>query len=87
MASEKNPKNETSPLFRGLTRLFSGPVINYRRQQVRRGRKRQLQTHKFLSLGGLEFKKDVGLEAFQNLQAGQLAAASRAERYLDFDQM
>ena len=83
----RNPKNEISPLFRGLTRLFSGPYVNYRRQQVRKGRKSQLQTSKFLSLGGLEFKKEYGLEPFKNLMAGQLQASSRAERYLDFDQM
>ena len=85
--SSKNPKNEVSPLFRGLTRLFSGPYVNFRRQQVRKGRKNQLQTSKFLSLGGLEFKKDHGLEPFKNLTAGTLQAQSRAERYLDFDQM
>jgi len=29
----KNPtRNPDSPLFKRLTRLFSGPIVNYRRQ-------------------------------------------------------
>jgi len=31
----KNPKDATWPLFKKLTRLFSGPLINYRTQTTR----------------------------------------------------
>ena len=35
MADNQNTKNTDSPLFKRLTRLFSGPIINYRTQNTR----------------------------------------------------
>jgi len=38
----KNPKNHTSPLFKRLPKLFSGPIVNFRAQKPTRERKFQL---------------------------------------------
>ena len=55
----KNPANEQSELFKRLTRLFSGPIVNYRSQTGRRIRRQHLD--KFSSLfrlaSGQQFKK------------------------------
>ena len=32
---EENPRNRASNLYKALTRLFSGPIVNYRSQQLR----------------------------------------------------
>ena len=37
--NKKNPRNQNSPLFQRLTKLFSGPIVNYKAQQVRNNRK------------------------------------------------
>ena len=42
MAKNKNPRNQESELFKRLTRLFSGPIINYKTQSGRRIRKKHL---------------------------------------------
>jgi len=84
----KNPKNHTSPLFKRLTKLFSGPIVNFRAQKPTRERKFQLDKYasKFNSLGGLAYKKNV-YNPFDSLRSGNMAIQSRAERYTDFEQM
>ena len=43
--STKNPKNPDSNLYRRLTKLFSGPLINYRSQNTRQLRRRRLDKY------------------------------------------
>jgi hypothetical protein len=38
-ANGKNVRNPASPLFKRLTRLFSGPIVNYRAQNVNQNRR------------------------------------------------
>ena len=47
-----NPRNEDSGLFKKLTRLFSGPIVNRRSQTGRRLRRKDLDKYssKFKSL-------------------------------------
>ena len=54
-----NPKNKQNNLFKKLTRLLSGPIVNYRTQTARRLRRRQLDRYanKFLSASGKQFKR------------------------------
>ena len=86
MVNKKNTKNPESSLFRQLTRLFSGPVTDYRRQNPRKLKRRQLDKFQFQSAGGLEFKKSA-YDPYKNLGANFFSNQSRMERYLDFDQM
>lgn len=83
-----NPKNHTSPLFKRLTKLFSGPIVNFRAQKPTRERKFQLDKYasRFNSLQGLSYKKNV-YNPFDSLRSGNMAIQSRAERYVDFEQM
>jgi hypothetical protein len=55
----KNPKNPNSNLFKRLTRIFSGPIIDYRSQTIRKYRRSQLDkfAQTFKSLSGQQFKK------------------------------
>jgi hypothetical protein len=89
MADQKNnPKNNASPLFKRLTKLFSGPIINFRAQRPSRERKYQLDKYasRFNSLQGLSYKKNV-YNPFDSLRSGNMAIQSRSERYVDFEQM
>ena len=45
----RNPNNSSSKLFRQLTRLLSGPVANFRQQNPRRLKRRQLANFDFKS--------------------------------------
>ena len=85
---KSNPKNEESILFRRLTKLFSGAIVNYKSQTPRRLRRRQMDKYakKFKSLGGLEFKK-LTHNPFEHLMLENVQNQNRAERYVDFDQM
>ena len=86
MAGKKNTRNPQSNLFKQLTRLFSGPITDYRRQNPRKEKRRQLDKYSFQSAGGLEFKKSA-YDPYKNLGANFFNNQSRMERYLDFDQM
>ena len=86
MAGKKNTKNPQSNLFKQLTRLFSGPITDYRRQNPRKEKRRQLDKYSFQSAGGLEFKKSA-YDPYKNLGANFFNNQSRMERYIDFDQM
>ena len=58
---DKNPRNPESQLFKRLTRLFSGPIVNYRTETGRRIRRQHLDKYssKFRSASGQQFKKSV----------------------------
>lgn len=93
MASNKkqgknNPRNPQSILFRRLTKLFSGPLTQYRTQNNHRLRRIDLDKYasKFTSASGRDFKK-TAYNPYDNLQAGYMASQQRTERYVDFDQM
>ena len=83
-----NPKNVQSNLFKKLTRLLSGPIVNYRTQTARRLRRRQLDKYasKFTSASGQQFKR-MDYDPFAGLYAGAQSSQNRLERYVDFDQM
>jgi len=84
----RNPYNSQSTLFRKLTKLFSGPIINYRQQQIRGDRRRRLDKYakKFKSASGQQFKKKT-YNPYDNLMANIMVNQNRMERYTDFDQM
>jgi len=81
-----NPRNQESELFKRLTRLFSGPIVNYRTQNIRRYRRRHLDKFKFKSASGKQFKKSDN-NPFAALEADLMANQNRQHRYSDFDQM
>ena len=83
-----NPKNSDSGLFKKLTRLLSGPIVNYRTQTARRLKRRQLDMYanKFRSLSGKQFKR-MDYNPFAGLYAGAQNNQNRLERCVDFDQM
>jgi len=84
--SKKNPKNEESALYTALTRLFSGPIANYKQEAQLRFTRRDLDRFKFTSASGQSFKKK-SYNPFEAIQSNIMANQSRAERYSDFDQM
>ena len=57
--NEKNTRNPNAPLFKRLTRLLSGPIVNYRNQVARDERRNDLDKYRyrFRSLSGQEFKR------------------------------
>ena len=87
--NKKNPRNPTSPLFRQLTKLLSGPLVKYRRENSRQLRKRRLDHYKsrFKSASGQEFKVSAYSEVYGSLQSDYYANQNRMDRYVDFDQM
>ncbi len=84
----KNPRNAESTLFRRLTRLFSGPITNYRSQMTRDYKRSQLDyfSTKFKSASGQQFKRS-GYNPFAQINTSAMANQRRSERYTDFDQM
>ena len=84
----RNPVNQQSDLFKALTRLFSGPIINYRSQSGRRIRRQHLDKFgsRFKSASGQQFKKSV-YNPLDVVAADAMANQRRTERYVDFDQM
>jgi hypothetical protein len=85
-AESRNPRNEESSLYTGLTRLFSGPLSNFRSTSQLRFKRRDLDRFKFTSASGQSFKKK-SYNPFEAIQSNIMANQSRAERYSDFDQM
>lgn len=84
----KNPRNPQSELFKSLTRLFSGPIINYRSQSGRRIRRQHLDkfSSRFQSASGQQFKKSL-YSPLDVIASNAIANQRRSERYIDFDQM
>jgi len=85
-SKNQNLKNEESQLFKSLTRLFSGPIVNFRQQAQLRFRRRDLNKFNFKSASGKQFQK-TSYNPFDAIQANIMANQTRAERYSDFDQM
>ena len=83
-----NPYNETSGLFRSLTKLFSGPIINRRTQTGRQLRRRHLDvfSSRFKSASGKQFKK-TEYNAMNSITVSMISNRNRSERYIDFDEM
>ena len=86
--NDKNPYNDESDLFRALTRLFSGPIINRRTQTGRQLRRRHLDVYAnwFKSASGRQFKK-AEYNPMSVTSANMISNRNRSERYVDFDQM
>jgi hypothetical protein len=84
----KNPANSESQLFKALTRLFSGPIINYRSQSGRRIRRQHLDkfSSRFKTASGQQFKKSL-YNPLDVVATEAIANQRRTERYVDFDQM
>ena len=84
----RNTRNPRSELFRSLTKLLSGPIVNRRSQTGRRLRRHQLDKFatRFTSASGQEFKKS-NYNALGNMQPSLVSGHNRTERYVDFDQM
>ena len=83
---DDNTRNKDSALFKRLTRLFSGPIVNYKQQIPRREPRIQMDKYKFTSASGKQFKK-VAYDPFANMTSNLLAAQNRVDRYSDFNQM
>ena len=81
-----NPKNPGSSLFRRLTRLFSGPIVNRRQQQTRALKRRKLVKYDIKSVSGQEFKKNQ-FDALKTMQSDLMTSQGRVERYYDFNMM
>jgi hypothetical protein len=84
--NKQNTRNPDSFLFKALTRLLSGPITKYQRQNPRSEKRWQLDKYKFQSAAGLSFKKST-YNPFDNVYAQSTSNAARSERYVDFDQM
>jgi len=84
--NKRNPSNTASFLFKSLTRLLSGPLTRFQKQNPRQLKRWQLDKYKFQSAGGLNFKRS-SYNIFDNVYANSISTAARAERYVDFDQM
>tara|TARA_R110002020_G_scaffold12402_1_gene45439 strand:+ start:4961 stop:6991 length:2031 start_codon:yes stop_codon:yes gene_type:complete len=84
----RNPANQESELFKRLTRLFSGPIVNYRSQSGRRIRRQHLDKYssRFKTASGQQFKKTL-YNPLDNISTNAIANQRRSERYVDFDQM
>lgn len=84
----KNPYNEANGLFRALTKLFSGPIVNRRTQTGRQIRRRHLDIYssRFKSASGKQFKK-TEYNPMNVMAVNMISNRNRAERYVDFDQM
>jgi len=83
-----NPNNPQSELFRRLTRLFSGPITNWRTQMNRKIRRTALDKYSsdFRSASGQQFKK-AEYSPFDIMHSKIMAQQNRAERYMDYEQM
>jgi len=85
---EKNPNNPQSDLFRKLTRLFSGPIVNWRTQANRKIKRTTLDNYatKFKSLSGQPFRRN-NYSPFEVMNTKLMAQQNRTERYVDYEQM
>jgi len=83
-----NPYNEVNSLFKSLTRLFSGPIVNRRTQTGREIRRRHLDIYanRFKSASGKQFKK-TEYNPMNVMAVNMISNRNRSERYVDFDQM
>jgi len=84
----KNTKNSESTLFKKLTKLFSGPIINYRSQNTRQLRRRRLDKYAntFKDVAGQKFER-YDYNPYNNFSSYAMQTQSRMQRYSDFEQM
>lgn len=86
-----NTRNPAAPLFKRLTRMLSGPIVNYRTQVARQEKRADLDKYRyrFRSMSGQEFKRhDSNMSQNFNLfTSAAFRNQNRAERYIDFEQM
>jgi len=84
----KNPNNPSSDLFSRLTKLFSGPIVNWRTQANRKIKRTTLDNYstKFKSLSGQPFRRN-NYSPFEVMNTKLMAQQNRAERYVDYEQM
>jgi hypothetical protein len=82
---DKSPYNPDNSLFKRLTRLFSGPIVNRRQQNYKSERRRRLDKYRFQSAQGQQFKKS-SYNPFDFVHSQSMANQNRAERYVDFEQ-
>jgi hypothetical protein len=82
----KYTRNPVSALYRRLTKLFSGPIVDYQRQIPSALKRKELKKYKFYSANGGEFKKDV-FNPFTNTQLAYMANQDRTSRYQDYRSM
>lgn len=94
MADNNNKKNnnnqdEESVLFKHLTKLFSGPIINWKAQNVRQFKRKQLDKYKktFKDTQGNQFQRATSDRIFREMSSKHLGTFERAQRYADFEQM
>ena len=87
--NKKNPRNSDNNLFKQLTKLLSGPLVKYRRQDTRQLKKRRLDKYKsrFNSASGQEFKLSASKDIYGSVQLDYYQNQNRMDRYADFDQM
>tara|TARA_R110000796_G_scaffold13206_1_gene42942 strand:- start:812 stop:2794 length:1983 start_codon:yes stop_codon:yes gene_type:complete len=89
--NDKNTRNPAAPLFKRLTRMLSGPLVNHRAQAARQERRNDLDKYRyrFRSMSGQEFKRsDSNMSQNYNLfTSAAFRNQNRAERYVDFEQM
>ena len=89
--NDKNPRNPSSPLFKRLTRLLSGPIVNYRTQVARQDRRSNLDKYRFRfrSMSGQESKRSDSQysQNYNMMTSAAFRNQNRAERYTDFEQM
>jgi hypothetical protein len=83
---DKSPYNQENGLFKRLTKLFSGPIVNRRQQNYKSERRRRLDKYKFQSAQGQQFKKS-SYNPFDFVHSQSMANSNRSERYVDFEQM
>ncbi len=89
--NDNNTRNPASPLFKRLTRLLSGPIVNYRTQVARQDRRNNLDKYRFRfrSMSGQEFKRSDSQysQNYNMMTSAAFRNQGRAERYVDFEQM
>jgi hypothetical protein len=83
---DRSPYNPQNSLFKRLTKLFSGPIVNRRQQNYKSEKRRRLDKYKFQSAQGQQFKKS-SYNPFDYVHSQSMANQNRAERYVDFEQM
>ena len=87
--NKRSSKNKESNLFKQLTKLLSGPLVKYRRQDTRQLKKKSLDKYKsrFKSASGQEFKMSAYEDVYSSLRSDYYQNQNRMDRYVDFDQM
>lgn len=84
-----NPKNPESELYKKLTKIFSGPIVNQRSQNTRKYRRDKLDKFAkvFKDTQGRKFQRAQNDRIFRDHSAQYLSTFERAQRYADFELM